>query len=808
MRPILFAVSTFVVFSGCQLEKLAPHKVAMGVGRLTARNTGTLTALLEATTECGFSSDAVKAAAVVEGAVGEVGTVTWKVEGCALDFGQGTVVAKDCVGNETEVGGRATLTGTKVIRGQITGNAASPVIPLTPDAVQMDVRAELNGFFVRTVGKSQALTIKEGAVAWTAQPHLAQSVSKGLCMISTNDLSLSGITYEFAKGIVNSGDGEFDVEITASSFGAQVGQWGDRENAIEGQLSVWDSSQKLPIDGDTDGLDPEYDRATFLETFACKADLAQPVSYDCRPLEEVIAQGASQLTVSSFGNIVSLIDDNTTCGFANQKVLEAAELTGELGRRDGSATLRITEPCYLTFATKTPVKTDCNGVELYMQGKVAVTGVKTVRGIRTGDVMQPIIPTTRDPGEATATIVFEDFTVSDSLGRTALTVKGGSLSGTVKTRVALDTRNGACSIKTPVAEFVGLQWSNANVVVNSDGNLLPLAISHSLLEAQNGQKGDRTNYLAGTLMAAGKAFTIPTAGEPVLNPSYDAAVFGASYACLPGLHVPASEAECSFHRVQAEGAARLLVLNAGTIASMTNANSSCGFEATGVKLSPDVVVGSSGEQGLMEWSIESCDIGDSSPVKLSTDCLGGSKHAIGTARVDATRTVTGIREKILLFVDSIVPNDPQSVTIRLDAAHVTEFAAWTLAPGATEPQGTLTLHSGLVRGTVKPILAERESEPGTFDVQTPVARLNDIVLVDGDATLRSGTKTFRFTIGNARLSAAAGSFMGLGNLVSGTVEVDGVPVEVGPMPLDPSFKQGTFDESYACTDDLKALVTP
>jgi hypothetical protein len=242
------------------------------------------------------------------------------------------------------------------------------------------------------------------------------------------------------------------------------------------------------------------------------------------------------------------------------------------------------------------------------------------------------------------------------------------------------------------------------------------------------------------------------------------------------------------------------------VASLVNNNGSCGFEALLVKTRPTKVVGDPGELGSLTWKVNDCDVGDSDEVEMAVDCLGTRRLARGGAQVDATRVVTGEREKKLLVVDSIIPRTPDAVTIDLTEVVLENFAAYTVAKGASVPAAKLTFQSGFLSARVRPVLGELKSAAGEFGIPTPVATLSDVYIYGAKATLTSGAKTIKLDIPEALLQGQAGTFRGVSNVLSGYVRLQGEKVVLDQVPLDPAFEQARFDQAYACTDDLRSLI--
>lgn len=802
---LLGTVSLLAVGPACQLERMFPDKVAGGVARLSFRNAAVLTSLVSADTTCGFASEAVLASPKQSGEIGSVGTLTWTVADCELDLGALHVVKTDCEGVETSAAGKVTVSGTREVRGLLTGNPSSPIVPEGPDAVTVRLSYRPSEYVVRMSNRVTALTQTGGSVSFIAAPHLARSASSGACAIATSDLTITDLTYADVDVIVDSGESEpFPAEVRSSKLSAQLGVYGEREDHLEGEITVWDATVTVPTpDDEYQGLDPDYVADEFRASYACAEDLAEPLSYECA-YEDVLypklAQGAAALTISTFGNLAKLAE--AKC-FSLPSVLASPTLTGAVGESGGSARYDV-ENCTIEFPTPTEFARDCNGRTYFAEGKVTVSGSKVVRGILTGSATDPVAPVSTQPAVVSLDVELLGFAITDDASDKRLYLRQGRLTGATRPRTAIDTSLGVCALPTPVAAFENVSLTNAVADLRSDGSTYTVRVDASALEAQNGRGGSRENYLAGSITVEGHEYGVPVAGEPVLDPSYDAGTFQSAFACTPNLALPDSDADCSLAPMLGENAARLLVLTAGTVASMINADDECGFENTMVLLSPDEVLGDSGEMGSMTWSVEQCDLSGVRR-RYAEDCSGGYTMIEGGVVIDATRTVTGEREKQYLIIDSIIPRARDAVDVRLSAA-LNGFVAYQVPPGADEPKGKLKLHNGTLEARVLPRLGERESDPGRFDVPTPLAELHTISLPSADATLEAEGKTFKLTLTDVELYARNGIFGGFGNQVSGSLRVNGELVSFGPIELNPDYEQGAFDASYVCTEDLLEVI--
>ena len=134
-----------------------------------------------------------------------------------------------------------------------------------------------------------------------------------------------------------------------------------------------------------------------------------------------------------------------------------------------------------------------------------------------------------------------------------------------------------------------------------------------------------------------------------------------------------------------------------------------------------------------------------------------------------------------------------------------ELVTYPLAAGESQPQGELIIHDGTLSATVEPATGAEADNPSVFDVPTPVARISDVHLRNAHATLLAQGKEFDIEIADSNLNAVNGSLDGVTNEIDGDIIVDGEDLSVSGA-LNPTYDQRTFDQSYACTDNLLSTV--
>ncbi len=802
LRCVTILVGAAALASGCQVERLFPGDVGAGAARLAVRNAAILTKLISDDTTCGFASDAARSNVAIEGDVGSIGRVTFTATDCVLDFGsadgKGHDVGTDCNDVERRAFGKVTVNATKVVEGVITGNADSPIIPLTADAATISWEAHVENYKVVLSSSDQDLVMQSGTVSLTSEIHLALNTS-GICSIDTAEVTMQALQVNDAVFTINNSGSVFDVEVPSMAVQAQLGAWDDRENFIGGTVRVWDNDVDLD---DDHVLDDEYDADEFKASYACREGLVAPQTYSCPDLTETVANGAARLLLSDVGNLVQAAVANTTCGFASSTVLNSARVTGAVGYDGGDVVFTIASPCEIELPENTVLSTDCHGTSTVGSGRALITGSMRQRGRVTGDPSQPIIPSSRDAVDITFNVTFDGWAVQS--GIKTFRAETGSVSGTMKPRLAKDTSTGACSIATPVVTFESVVIApGTSGLVIKEGKAMGVTFRSGELNAQVGTKDGDENRLTGEVIVdvLGESnVSVDVSGE--LDPEFDALHALDAFTCKEHLELPADDDACSFDEVIGQNSARLVIQSVGTLASMINSDDNCGFEDTlGVLVFPTTVVGDTGDMGSITWDVADCGISHDLTA-LSQDCLGGTTWVEGDATyVDVGRTVRGERDSQFLVVDSIIPRDRNSVDLDLRTVQLHEFAAYAVPAGADQPAGILVIHDGTLSATVQPATANRADDTATFDIPTPTARLSSVRLT-GTASLYAQGKTFHFTITDANLNATNGSFLGAQNALSGSIGIDGRTLNLGQLALNPAYNASTFEDSYSCTENL------
>jgi hypothetical protein len=530
--------------AGC--AKLFPGRVADGVAQLTVRDLGGLLVALNNDTSCGFSSASVVDHPVVSGELGEEGTATWTVEGCTIDLGPEPVVLHtNCNDVTTEASGSVTVTARKVVTGHVTGDPATPVIPTRPDAASFYVEeASFTDFRVTKSNSDNSMRILQGSLSAVITPRLAADDTNAACSITTPNVEFEDIRLGPSRVEVFSGNKQFEVEVGSATLSATNGVVGEHVNRVEGTVEVWKHTEQVSLSGPSDGLDPDYDPATFEASYACTDGLALPVSYEC-PLEPKLVESVARLIVKDLALITKTVDLDTRCGFGNfmAQVSEFLDLSTVIDLVFGEPqTIAIPAEACSVGGDMFPIFEDCLGTEYLLDGVATFTGTKTVTGELALDDT-PLHPQDR----RSAFIEIEQVVLSEvtpyELPPEAddfephLTLHDGRLAGSYfpVTGEAADAP-GAYFIVIPVGEFRGVRLFDSDVTLHSGAMSFPMHVDDSDLYAFTGGFLDEVNWLYGTLTVDGTTWEIGAQSQPIaLDPEYDQAQFDLSYECIENL---------------------------------------------------------------------------------------------------------------------------------------------------------------------------------------------------------------------------------------------------------------------------------
>lgn len=516
-------------------DNLKP-RLAGGVARLSARTLGTVTSLIDANDSCGFKSAAVAGQPTFTGEVGQDNsTATFTIaSACTITLPADTLLSTDCAGVETRGGGTLAVTGTKQVTGFRTGNPQQPIVPTRRDPAAFDLSVTFTDFQVKNSASTSWMKVKSGELAGKVAPRTGLDKTTGVCSISTPVVTFSDLSWTDANVQLVTDGNHFDLAVSASDLDAQNGTKDTVSNTVSGHVTVDGTSYSLAAAGEP--LDAAFAQEAFDASYACNPKLIVAPNEATCSFRQAIGTAAARLLVKSFATSVSMLNGNSTCGFATPAVQGApTDVQGAPGDM-GSITWSVTDCTMGPIPADTTISTNCVGSQRKAEGTVTATGTKTVTGLR--GTNPPIIPVTRDAATfALSAISLNGFRLYDlPLDATApTTVSTISANGALVLKPVGGeslANPGVYSISTPVANLETLTIADGTISIESDGNRFDLNLADVSITAFTGSWAGASNEIVATLTVDQQPVSVTMSA---LDPAFDQAAYDATYACTPDL---------------------------------------------------------------------------------------------------------------------------------------------------------------------------------------------------------------------------------------------------------------------------------
>jgi hypothetical protein len=264
-----------------------------GAARLIIQSVGEAASMVNADADCGFANtgilrDSVKFPA--DAAVGEMGSLTFFTEGCAMDAapdGPNVPAATDCVGKEKYRAGQVTVTSTRVVEGELEVIAifgitvADSIIPRVRDAVSLSLdQVSFTNFemwSVRPDGSADlgVLEIESGTGSALVSPILGENADDpGVFMTPTPVSALDDVEFTDMTATLFADGKVFKLDIASTSLRAFNGSYQGQSNEIEGTIVVNGESIVLA----PQALDPEFAQSTFDASYVCTENLTAVIA--------------------------------------------------------------------------------------------------------------------------------------------------------------------------------------------------------------------------------------------------------------------------------------------------------------------------------------------------------------------------------------------------------------------------------------------------------------------------------------------------------------------------------------------------
>ena len=516
--------------------------LVQGAAQLGVQTFGTVASLIEANTDCGFSSPAVLSAVTVDGPVGYPdATAVFRIdEPCLLSYPQPTVIDTDCNGVRTWVQGRAWVTGRFTLAGIASGDPAEPIVPTRRDPAALQLSSRFEDFAVWTDPGTNVLNIRSGRLSGTVAPRVAIDSATGACSITTPVAQIRSLRYDNAVVSLEQDAKRFDLSVARSDLDAINGQMETATNRLTGEMTVDGVRYDIPAEGDPI-LNPDYDQEAFDRSFACTENLVIPASEAACNMKQPIGEGVARLLILAAGTLASTVNADDSCGFEDFWTLISPDIVegddGERGRLVWSI-----DDCEIQGSATSADSTDCVGGRRFQDGSYVIDAQRTVVGLRDTDyiIFDSIIPDTpnsvvlelSDAGVENYRIF--DVRPNESDAFRAFEMEQGRIAAIVEPILGENASSrGTYDIATPVARFSAVRLlEGTEVTVFNDGKTFKVYVDSAQLEGFNGSySGFGTNELRGQVVIDGTTVTISLP----LDPDFEQQSFDESYACTTDL---------------------------------------------------------------------------------------------------------------------------------------------------------------------------------------------------------------------------------------------------------------------------------
>jgi len=580
---LLRTIVIILALCSCTFERLFPEDVANGIARLSVNNMGNLLRALNHSSvydlpetdkrlECNFRSLELTDQTTITNEAHGKGHVQRRFQECVYDFGKGLKIdIPSLCGKQTAtLFGKVVVSGTRTMSGILTGNHQTPVIPSGDAGIQFAFeKVHFHNFRVESSGIDKAMTIASGSAAFEITVHLAKSQSNGMCEIPLPNLTLSNIQYSKGAGASETivrlpgPFGEFSASIDNSDFDAQVGVYQGQVNHMEGDITIWGKTVRVP--GSDPGLNPSFSVNAYQESLECTPDLYAPVEDSC-PFEPNLAEGVSRLTMRNLGNLILAASQSTfeharpECKLGSFETLPTEEYP--LGNNQVELVWKFKD-CDFEF------KNHPGAEKTHLNGRVRLSGERRIKGFHLkGNNKNPVIPGKGGVRFSFSRIEFDNYAVKTQDSDKSLKIAKGSMSFDAIVHLAKSKSMNVCSTPLPNLTLDNIKYAPSDLTLETQFGDINLAISDSLLFAQVYRHMDVENRIEGHVNIFGEKFTI--AKNSKLDPQYETSDFDKALKSTEDLLMPVDyecEAYDPIENKIADGIARLTINNLGRMLS-------------------------------------------------------------------------------------------------------------------------------------------------------------------------------------------------------------------------------------------------
>jgi hypothetical protein len=247
--------------------------------RLMVQTAGAIASMVNSNTDCGFANtlDVLLWPTNVIGNPGEMGTMTWEVSGCSVGTSPPSVFKTDCLKTASVAGGRSITHVTRTVAGEreVMYALVDSIKPRDPKSVIISLDAKLREFSSYDLpwGESQppkAVTWHTGTLTGVVEPYTGDdSADPGRFDIPTPLARFRNLGVKNGDVTINALGMTFRMRVDQANVTAQNGVYLGKGNFVQGDITI--DGHALHID--PSALDPDYDQASFDDSYRCTTNL-------------------------------------------------------------------------------------------------------------------------------------------------------------------------------------------------------------------------------------------------------------------------------------------------------------------------------------------------------------------------------------------------------------------------------------------------------------------------------------------------------------------------------------------------------
>jgi hypothetical protein len=251
--------------------------------RLLIQTAGAAAGRVNSDKSCGFNAWLVKLSPTnVVGNDGQMGSMTWHIDGCDVGSADRSDYSTDCLGGVDSIQGTMSVSATRTVTGQrqVILGLVDSITPMSPDAVTIAFDgvqlSELAAWHTEAgasapVGK---LTFHDGVITGTVQPVTAERKSApGTYDVATPVAKFTTLSIGPAHATLVAGGKTFNLNIGGAMLNAMNGHWQGQGNTLTGSIVLDGRTLSLG----TLPLNPSFAQTSFDASYACTTDMMSVV---------------------------------------------------------------------------------------------------------------------------------------------------------------------------------------------------------------------------------------------------------------------------------------------------------------------------------------------------------------------------------------------------------------------------------------------------------------------------------------------------------------------------------------------------